>query len=135
PTASSWKPRGASLPRGWHARTYPPRSPRCTSNRGARSRASAADIAAASRRASSKAVRTRQPSIARTRPRPRLGHKVHPPISAAAKLSSTFSIRSDAPPRLMELAGAAGFILRRLEPEAPLTEETLQLIALLEKVP
>ena len=54
---------------------------------------------------------------------------------AGENLSATFSIRYYAPPRLIELAGAAGFILRRLEPEAPLTEETLQLIALLEKVP
>jgi hypothetical protein len=54
---------------------------------------------------------------------------------AGENLSATFSIRYYAPPRLVELAGAAGFILRRLEPEAPLTEETLQLIALLEKVP
>ena len=50
-------------------------------------------------------------------------------------LSATFSIRYYAPPRLVELACAAGLILRRLEPDAPLTEETPQLIALLEKVP
>jgi SAM-dependent methyltransferase len=54
---------------------------------------------------------------------------------AGENLSATFSIRYYAPPRLVELACAAGFLLRRLEPDAPLTEETPQLIALLEKVP
>src|SRR5438270_2642579 len=53
---------------------------------------------------------------------------------AGENLSATFSIRYYAPPRLIELAGAAGFILRRLEPESPLTEETRRLIALLGKV-
>ena len=51
------------------------------------------------------------------------------------RLSATFSIRYYAPPRLADLARAAGLSLRRLEPDAPLTEETPQLIALLEKVP
>ena len=50
-------------------------------------------------------------------------------------LSATFSIRYYAPPKLAKLALAAGLTLRRLEPDAPLTEETPQLIALLEKVP
>jgi len=54
---------------------------------------------------------------------------------AGENLSATFSIRYYAPPRLAELARAAGLLLRRLEPDAPLTEETPQLIALLEKVP
>ena len=51
------------------------------------------------------------------------------------ELSATFSIRYYAPPRLAELAVAAGLLFRRLEPVAPLTETTPQLIALLEKVP
>jgi SAM-dependent methyltransferase len=51
------------------------------------------------------------------------------------RLSATFSIRYYTPPKLAELALAAGLTLRRLEPDAPLTEETPQLIALLEKVP
>jgi SAM-dependent methyltransferase len=50
------------------------------------------------------------------------------------RLSATFSIRYYAPPNLSGLASAAGLTLRRLEPDAPLTEETPQLIALLEKV-
>ncbi len=50
------------------------------------------------------------------------------------RLSATFSIRYYAPPKLSGLASAAGLTLRRLEPDAPLTEETPQLIALLEKV-
>ena len=50
-------------------------------------------------------------------------------------LSATFVIRYYAPPALAELARAAGLVLRRLEPDAPFTEETPQLIALLEKVP
>ena len=50
-------------------------------------------------------------------------------------LSATFSIRYYAPPHLSALALAAGLVLRRLQPDAPLTEETPQLIALLEKVP
>ena len=54
---------------------------------------------------------------------------------AGENLSATFSIRYYAPPQLVELACAAGLFLRRLEPDAPLTEETSQLIALLEKVP
>ena len=50
-------------------------------------------------------------------------------------LSATFVIRYYAPPALAELARATGLVLRRLEPDAPMTEETPQLIALLEKVP
>jgi SAM-dependent methyltransferase len=50
-------------------------------------------------------------------------------------LSATFVIRYYAPPALAELARATGLVLRRLEPDAPLTEDTPQLIALLEKVP
>src|SRR3989442_1029974 len=63
--------------------------------------------------------------------------RVTKPLCAPAgeNLSATFSIRYYAPPRLVELACAAGLFLRRLEPDAPLTEETPQLIALLEKVP
>ncbi len=51
------------------------------------------------------------------------------------ELSATFLIRYYAPPRLAEMALEAGLLFRRLEPDAPLTEETPQLIALLEKVP
>ena len=50
-------------------------------------------------------------------------------------LSATFVIRYYPPPALAGLARAAGLVLRRLEPDAPFTEETPQLIALLEKVP
>ena len=50
-------------------------------------------------------------------------------------LSATFLIRYYAPPRLAALALEAGLLFRRLEPDAPLTESTPQLIALLEKVP
>jgi ubiquinone/menaquinone biosynthesis C-methylase UbiE len=50
-------------------------------------------------------------------------------------LSATFSIRYYAPPKLAELAREAGLSLRQLEPDAPLTEATPQLIALFEKVP
>jgi SAM-dependent methyltransferase len=50
-------------------------------------------------------------------------------------LSATFSIRYYAQPELADLATAAGLNLRRLEPDSPLTEETPQLIALLEKGP
>lgn len=50
-------------------------------------------------------------------------------------LSATFVIRYYAPPALADLARATGLVLRRLEPDVPLTEETPQLIALLEKVP
>lgn len=50
-------------------------------------------------------------------------------------LSATYVIRYYAPPALAELARVTGLVLRRLEPDAPLTEETPQLIALLEKVP
>ena len=49
------------------------------------------------------------------------------------ELSATFSIRYYAPPQLAELARTAGLFLRRLEPDAPLTCETPQLIALLER--
>jgi SAM-dependent methyltransferase len=48
-------------------------------------------------------------------------------------LSATFLIRYYAPSRLAELALAAGLVFRRLEPDAPLTESTPQLIALIEK--
>jgi SAM-dependent methyltransferase len=54
---------------------------------------------------------------------------------AGESLSATFVIRYYAPPALAELARTAGLVLRRLHPDAPLTEETPQLIALLEKVP
>ncbi|MGE5048075.1 MAG: class I SAM-dependent methyltransferase [Deltaproteobacteria bacterium] len=50
------------------------------------------------------------------------------------ELSATFSIRYYAPPQLAELARTAGLHLRRLEPDAPLTCDTPQLIALLERV-
>ena len=50
------------------------------------------------------------------------------------ELSATFLIRYYAPPRLAELALEAGLLFRRLEPDAPLTVDTPQLIALLEKV-
>jgi SAM-dependent methyltransferase len=49
------------------------------------------------------------------------------------ELSATFSIRYYAPPQLAELARTAGLHLRRLEPDAPLTCDTPQLIALLER--
>jgi SAM-dependent methyltransferase len=49
------------------------------------------------------------------------------------ELSATFSIRYYAPPQLAELARTAGLYLRRLEPDAPLTCDTPQLIALLER--
>ncbi|HZX93580.1 MAG TPA: class I SAM-dependent methyltransferase [Myxococcales bacterium] len=49
------------------------------------------------------------------------------------RLSATVSIRYYAPPQLAELARTAGLSLRRLEPDTPLTNETPQLIALLEK--
>lgn len=51
------------------------------------------------------------------------------------ELSATFVIRYYSPSRLAELALQAGLSLRRLHPDAPLTESTPQLIALLEKVP
>ncbi len=51
----------------------------------------------------------------------------------APRLSATVSIRYYAPPELAELARTAGLNLCRLEPDAPLTEDTPQLIALLEK--
>lgn len=50
------------------------------------------------------------------------------------ELSATFLIRYYPPPRLAELALEAGLLFRRLEPDAPLTDSTPQLIALLEKV-
>jgi len=53
---------------------------------------------------------------------------------AGEKLSATFVIRYYLPPSLAALARAAGLVFRRLEPDAPLTESTPQLIALLEKV-
>ena len=51
----------------------------------------------------------------------------------APRLSATVFIRYYAPPELAELARAAGLNLRRLDPDARLTEDTPQLIALLEK--
>jgi SAM-dependent methyltransferase len=51
------------------------------------------------------------------------------------RLSATFSIRYYAPSVLASLAEPLGMVVRRLEPDAPLTEATPQLIALLEKVP
>jgi SAM-dependent methyltransferase len=54
---------------------------------------------------------------------------------AGESLSATFSIRYYGRELLAGLARSAGLVLRRLEPDAPLTEETPQLIALLEKVP
>jgi SAM-dependent methyltransferase len=52
---------------------------------------------------------------------------------AGERLSATFVIRYYPPPDLAELARAAGLVFRRLEPDAPLTEATPQLVALLEK--
>ena len=49
------------------------------------------------------------------------------------QLSATFVIRYYAPPSLAELARAAGLTLLRMEPDAPLTEATPQLVALLGK--
>jgi SAM-dependent methyltransferase len=49
------------------------------------------------------------------------------------RLSATFVIRYYSPPDLAALARAAGLEFRRLEPDAPLTEATPQLVALLEK--
>jgi SAM-dependent methyltransferase len=51
------------------------------------------------------------------------------------ELSATCLIGYYAPPRLADLALQAGLLFRRLEPDAPLTGSTPQLIALLEKVP
>jgi SAM-dependent methyltransferase len=48
-------------------------------------------------------------------------------------LSATFVIRYYPPPELAALARGAGLSLRRLDPDAELTQETPQLIALLEK--
>ena len=48
-------------------------------------------------------------------------------------LSATFVIRYYAPPELSALAQAAGLALQKLWPDAPLTEATPQLVALLEK--
>ena len=55
--------------------------------------------------------------------------------ASGERLSATFVIRYYEPPALAGLARATGLVLRRLEPDAPLTDETPQLIALLEKVP
>ena len=55
--------------------------------------------------------------------------------ASGESLSATFVIRYYAPPELAGMAQDSGLYLRRLEPDAPLTEETPQLIALLEKVP
>jgi SAM-dependent methyltransferase len=63
----------------------------------------------------------------------RVTKTLRPP--AGESLSATYVIRYYAPPALAELAQGAGLVLRRLEPDAPLTEDTPQLIALLEKVP
>jgi SAM-dependent methyltransferase len=63
----------------------------------------------------------------------RVTKTVRPP--GGGELSATFSIRYYAPAQLAELALESGLVLRRLEPDLPLTEETPQLIALLEKVP
>ena len=52
---------------------------------------------------------------------------------AKERLSATFVIRYYPPPELAALARAAGLSFRRLEPDAPLTEATPQLVALLEK--
>ena len=49
------------------------------------------------------------------------------------RLSATFVIRYYPPPDLAALARAAGLEFRRLEPDAPLTEATPQLVALLMK--
>ena len=56
-------------------------------------------------------------------------------LEAAGKpvLSATFVIRYYLPSELAALALSAGLVLKRLEPDAALTEETPQLIALLEK--
>jgi SAM-dependent methyltransferase len=51
------------------------------------------------------------------------------------KLSATFVIRYYPPPSLAEVARAAGLSLRRMDPDAPVTGETPQLVALLEKAP
>jgi SAM-dependent methyltransferase len=58
---------------------------------------------------------------------------VHTP--RGERLSATFRIRYYSPPRLAELARSCGLLLRRLEPDLPLTESTPQLMALLEKAP
>jgi SAM-dependent methyltransferase len=55
--------------------------------------------------------------------------------SRGEELSATFVIRYYPPPQLADLARSAGLTLRRLEPDAPLTEATPQLVALLEKAP
>jgi len=56
-------------------------------------------------------------------------------LAGGEELSATFSIRYYAPAQLAELALESGLALRRLEPDVALTEETPQLIALLEKAP
>jgi SAM-dependent methyltransferase len=53
--------------------------------------------------------------------------------ASGERLSATFVIRYYPPPDLAALARAAGLEFRRLEPDAPLTEATPQLVALLEK--
>jgi len=50
---------------------------------------------------------------------------------AGETLSATFRIRYYPPAQLAQLAQAAGLTLRRLHPDAPLTESTPQLIAML----
>jgi SAM-dependent methyltransferase len=54
---------------------------------------------------------------------------------AGEHLSATFVIRYYPPPSLSQVARAAGLSLRRLEPDAEVTEATPQLVALLEKAP
>jgi SAM-dependent methyltransferase len=61
----------------------------------------------------------------------RVTKHIHPP--GKRKLSATFVIKYYAPPELAALALASGLSLKRLEPDAELTHETPQLIALLEK--
>jgi SAM-dependent methyltransferase len=53
--------------------------------------------------------------------------------SKGERLSATFVIRYYPPPDLAALARAAGLEFRRLEPDAPLTEATPQVVALLTK--
>jgi SAM-dependent methyltransferase len=57
----------------------------------------------------------------------------HLELAGGRKLSATFVIRYYPPPELAELARTVGLTLRRLEPDEEPTEETPQLIALLEK--
>jgi SAM-dependent methyltransferase len=61
----------------------------------------------------------------------RVTKRIAPPNKPA--LSATFVIRYYLPPELAALARGAGLVLKRLEPDAELNQETPQLIALLEK--